>query len=59
MGTTAGPDRCFVEYDVDSGEVAVNRGGVETVEHKSIFDYLQRELGRIKIDPPEGVERGR
>ncbi len=58
MGTTAGPDRCFVEYDVDSGEVAVNRGGVETVEHKSIFDYLQRELDRIAIDPPEGVERG-
>jgi para-aminobenzoate synthetase len=58
MGTTAGPDRCFVSYDVDSGEVAVNRGGVETVEHKSIFDYLQRELGRIAIDPPEGVERG-
>ncbi|HEX6782785.1 MAG TPA: aminodeoxychorismate synthase component I [Solirubrobacterales bacterium] len=58
MGTTAGPDRCFVSYDVDSGEVAVNRGGVETVEHKSIFDYLQRELGRIAIEPPEGVERG-
>jgi len=58
MGTTAGPDRCFVSYDVDSGEIAVNRGGVETVEHKSIFDYLQRELGRIAVDPPEGVERG-
>jgi para-aminobenzoate synthetase len=58
MGTTAGPDRCFVEYDVDSGEVAVNRAGVETVEHKSIFDYLQREMARIKVDPPEGVERG-
>jgi para-aminobenzoate synthetase len=58
MGTTAGPDRCFVSYDVDSGEVAINRGGVATVEQKSIFDYLQREMGRIKIDPPEGVERG-
>lgn len=58
MGTSAGPDRCFVSYDVDSGEVAVNRGGVETVEHKSIFDYLQREMGRIAVDPPEGVERG-
>jgi para-aminobenzoate synthetase len=58
MGTTAGADRCFVSYDVDSGEVAINRGGVETVEQKSIFDYLQRELGRIAIDPPEGVERG-
>jgi para-aminobenzoate synthetase len=58
MGTTAGPGRCFVEYDVDSGEVAVNRGGVESVEQKSIFDYLQREMSRIAVDPPEGVERG-
>ncbi|HET7416269.1 MAG TPA: aminodeoxychorismate synthase component I [Solirubrobacterales bacterium] len=58
MGTTAGADRCFVSYDVDSGEILVNRGGVETVERKSIFDYLHRELGRIKVDPPEGVDRG-
>ena len=58
MGTTAGPDRCFVSYDVDSGGVMVNRGGVETVEQKSIFDYLQREMERIAVDPPEGVERG-
>jgi para-aminobenzoate synthetase len=58
MGTTAGTDRCFVSYDVDSGEILVNRGGVETVEQKSIFDYLHRELGRIEVDPPEGVERG-
>jgi len=58
MGTTAGADRCFVSYDVDSGEVTVDRAGVETVEHKSIFDYLQRELGRIEVDPPEGVDRG-
>jgi para-aminobenzoate synthetase len=58
MGTTDGADRCFVSYDVDSGEIAVNRGGAETVERKSIFDYLQKELERIKIDPPEGVDRG-
>ena len=58
MGTTAGAERCFVSYDVDSGEIAVNRGGAETIERKSIFDYLQREMERIKVDPPEGVERG-
>jgi para-aminobenzoate synthetase len=58
MGTTAGADRCTVSYDVDSGEVAVDRGGVHTVEHKSIFDYLDRELKRIAVEPPEGVERG-
>jgi para-aminobenzoate synthetase len=58
MGTTAGPDSCFVEYDVDSGEIAVDRAGVHTVEHKSIFDYLDQELKRIAVEPPEGVDRG-
>jgi para-aminobenzoate synthetase len=58
MGTTAGADRCFVTYDVDSGELQVDRGGVQTVEHKSIFDYLDRELKRIAVEPPEGVDRG-
>src|SRR5689334_6043163 len=58
MGTTAGADRTFATYDVDSGEVALDRAGVETIEHKSIFDFLQREMERIRIEPPEGVERG-
>jgi para-aminobenzoate synthetase len=58
MGTTAGADRCSVSYDVDSGELTVDRGGVETVEHQSIFDYLDREMKRIAVEPPDGVERG-
>jgi para-aminobenzoate synthetase len=58
MGTTAGADSCVVTYDVDSGELKLDRSGVETTEHKSIFDYLDRELKRIGIDPPAGVERG-
>jgi para-aminobenzoate synthetase len=58
LGTSAGADRCTVSYDVDSGEIAVDRGGVHTVEHKSIFDYLDRELKRIAVEPPEEVERG-
>jgi para-aminobenzoate synthetase len=58
MGTTAGADSCVVSYDVDSGEVLVDRSGIETVEHKSIFDYLDREMKRIEIEPPEGIERG-
>ena len=58
MGTTAGADRCSVTYDVDSGELAIDRGGAETVERKSIFDYLDRELKRIAVEPPEGVDRG-
>jgi para-aminobenzoate synthetase len=58
MGTTAGADRCFVTYDVDSGELLVDRAGTETIERKSIFDYLDRELKRIAVEPPEGVDRG-
>jgi para-aminobenzoate synthetase len=58
LGTSAGPDRCLLSYDVDAGEVAVSRGGVETVEHRSIFDLLDRELGRQAIEPPPGIGRG-
>jgi para-aminobenzoate synthetase len=58
MGTTAGAERCVAYYDVDSGEIALDRNGVETVEHKSIFDYLDREMRRIAVEPPEGIDRG-
>jgi para-aminobenzoate synthetase len=58
MGTTAGRERCVAYYDVDSGEIALDRAGVETVEHKSIFDYLDREMKRIAVEAPEGIERG-
>jgi len=58
MGASLGPDRRVVEYDVDRGEIDVHRDGVDTVEHRSIFDYLDRELGQIKVDPPAEVDRG-
>jgi para-aminobenzoate synthetase len=58
MGTSAGNDRCVLEYDVDAGEIAVQRGGVDTVEHKSIFDVLDRELARCAIEPPADLDRG-
>jgi len=58
LGTSAGADRCLLEYDVEAGEVAVRRGGVETVEHKSIFDLLAREMDRLAVEPPEELARG-
>jgi len=58
LGTSAGEHRCLLEYDVEAGEVAVSRGGVGTVEHKSIFDLLAREMERYAIEPPRELARG-
>ncbi len=58
MGTSAGCDRCLLSYDVDAGEVTVRRGGVETVEHKSIFDLLDKELAKLAVEPPAELARG-
>jgi para-aminobenzoate synthetase len=58
LGTSAGPDRCLLEYDVDAGEVAVQRGGVASVEHRSIFDLLGAEMARLAIEPPAELARG-
>jgi para-aminobenzoate synthetase len=58
LGTSAGTDRCVLEYEVDSGEVSVQRAGASTVERKSIFDLLDRELAEHAIDPPGEVGRG-
>jgi len=58
LGTSAGAEHCVFEYDVDSGEVAVQRGDIATVEHRSIFDLLDRELARQAIEPPGEVGRG-
>jgi para-aminobenzoate synthetase len=58
MGTTAGKDPRVVEYDVDAGEVTVNRGGVTTVERRSIFDFLQQEMKRLAVPSPVEVARG-
>jgi para-aminobenzoate synthetase len=58
LGTSAGGERCLLEYDVEAGEVSVHRGGVDSVEHKSIFDLLGRELDEHAVEPPEGLARG-
>jgi para-aminobenzoate synthetase len=58
LGTSAGADRCLLEYDVEAGQVSVRRGGVDTVEHKSIFDLLNRDLENYAIEPPRELARG-
>ncbi len=58
LGTSAGRDRCLLEYDVEGGEVAVKRARRDTVEHKSIFDLLDREVAKHAVEPPPELSRG-
>ncbi|MCW2989319.1 MAG: pabB, partial [Solirubrobacterales bacterium] len=58
LGTSAGRDRCLLSYDVEAGEVAVARARRDTVEHKSIFDLLDREIAKFAVEPPSELARG-
>lgn len=58
MGTSAGRDRCLLSYDVEAGEVSVERARRDTVEHKSIFDLLDREVAKHAVAPPPQLARG-
>jgi para-aminobenzoate synthetase len=52
LGTSAGPDRCVLEYDVDAGAVSVHRAGGTTTERGSIFEVLDRELAKRSLPTP-------
>jgi para-aminobenzoate synthetase len=52
LGTSAGPERCVLEYDVEAGTARRLGAGAPTVEHGSIFDLLDRELAKHAIEPP-------
>jgi para-aminobenzoate synthetase len=58
LGTSAGRDRCLLSYDVEAGEVAVARARRDTVEHRSIFDLLDREIAKFAVEPPSELARG-
>ncbi len=59
MGTTAGPDRCFVSYDVDS-----RRGRGQPRRRRDRRAQVDLRLpahaswSGSQVDPPEGVDRG-
>ncbi len=58
LGTSAGPDRRVLEYDVEAGRVTVHGAGGRAVEYASIFDVLGRELSARTVEPPAGLTRG-
>ncbi len=48
MGDAAGPLAATIAYDVGSGELRVRAGGEERILRESIFDYLSREMRRLR-----------
>jgi para-aminobenzoate synthetase len=48
MGDAAGPLGATVTYDVETGEVTIERGGEKEVRSESIFDYLESEQRRLR-----------
>jgi para-aminobenzoate synthetase len=48
MGDSEGPLAAVVTYDLGAGEVRIERGGGVEVRVESIFDYLGRELERLR-----------
>ena len=58
LGTTMGPNRAVLEYDVEQGVVTTHRADGTTTENASIFDVLDRELETRMIQPPDDPARG-
>jgi para-aminobenzoate synthetase len=58
LGTSAGPDRCVLEYDVVNGVVTAHGALASTVERASIFEVLDRALAERAIEPPSEPHRG-
>jgi len=54
LGTSAGEDRCVLEYEVESGAVKVHGAETTTLERGSIFDVLDREIAKRAIETPPG-----
>ncbi len=51
LGTSAGADRCVLEYDVDAGAASGSTApAATTIERGSIFDVLDRELAKRAIE---------
>jgi len=58
VGTSTGPERCVLEYDVERTAVTMHRDGASSVERRSVFDVLERETAANRLESPTGVVRG-
>jgi para-aminobenzoate synthetase len=58
LGTSAGADRCVLEYDVIKKSVTTHKDGPSSTEQGSIFDVLDRELAARAIQAPADAANG-
>ncbi len=58
LGTSAGAERCVLEYGVETGLAQAHRAGGTETERGSIFDLLEREVAAHAIEPPAGLPPG-
>lgn len=61
IGDSEGPLTALITYDLEAGEVRVERDGQAEVRDESIFDFLDRELERLRpltADLPFGFDCG-
>lgn len=54
LGTSAGADRCVLEYAVEDGAVKVHGPETTKLEQGSIFEVLDREIAKRSIERPTG-----
>ncbi len=58
LGTSAGAERCVLEYDVETGIAQAHRAGGTETERGSIFELLEREIAAHAIEPPAALPPG-
>jgi para-aminobenzoate synthetase len=58
LGTSIGPNRVVLEYDVEKGVVTSHKAGGTFEESGSIFQVLNRELESRAIEPPQDPDHG-
>jgi para-aminobenzoate synthetase len=58
LGTSAGRDRCVLEYDIEAATVYSHRAESTTTERGTVFEVLDRELAKHEIEPPLDLPPG-
>jgi para-aminobenzoate synthetase len=58
LGTTAGPERCVLDYDVERQQVTSQRAEGTSVEPGSVFAVLDREVAKLSVEPPPELPEG-